>query len=96
MLALERISRLNDVFDAESGTPHTTARRLGALYEDIAPIAPELFKAYGRRTSEVSACQAVIQSPRIHRVHSHHELALTLPLYGLPLHLVKQQSQSTS
>lgn len=40
--------------DAETGTIHTTARRLGALFEGICPSTPKLVKAYGTRVSEIS------------------------------------------
>jgi hypothetical protein len=32
---------------AEEGAVHRTARRLGALFESIAPLAPHLIRAYG-------------------------------------------------
>ena len=41
---------------AESGSPHITARKLGALFDRILPSTPELFRVYGRRASEI--CQA--------------------------------------
>ena len=40
--------------EAESGPPHITARKLGALFSDITPPTPELVKAYGRRVSEIA------------------------------------------
>ncbi|MCJ1397650.1 hypothetical protein MMC11_000846 [Xylographa trunciseda] len=40
--------------DAECGLPHQTARRLGALFEQILPPIPNLVKAYGSRVSEIS------------------------------------------
>jgi hypothetical protein len=40
--------------DAEHGTSHVTARRLGALFEGISPATPNLLKAYGTRASEIS------------------------------------------
>ncbi|KAF7507750.1 hypothetical protein GJ744_010179 [Endocarpon pusillum] len=39
--------------DAEEGLPHKTARRLGALFQDIIPPTPKLIAAYGTRVSEV-------------------------------------------
>jgi hypothetical protein len=39
--------------DAEIGTPHRTARILGALFEDVIPSTPRLVKAYGIRVSEI-------------------------------------------
>ena len=40
--------------EAESGTPHRTARKLGALFAGVLPSTPELTRAYGRRVSEIS------------------------------------------
>ncbi|CAN9389827.1 unnamed protein product [Alternaria alternata] len=39
---------------AEEGAVHRTARRLGALFESIAPLSPLVIKAYGARVSEIS------------------------------------------
>jgi hypothetical protein len=39
--------------DAEIGTPHRTARILGALFEDVIPPTPQLVRAYGSRVSEI-------------------------------------------
>ena len=41
--------------EAETGTPHRTARKLGALFEEVLPHVPELARAYGRRVSEISS-----------------------------------------
>ena len=43
--------------EAETGTPHRTARKLGALFEGVLPHVPELSRAYGRRVSEISSYQ---------------------------------------
>lgn len=40
-------------WEAESGLTHKTARRLGALFEDICPRTPNLIKSYGSRVSEI-------------------------------------------
>ncbi|KAH0565865.1 hypothetical protein GP486_000743 [Trichoglossum hirsutum] len=40
--------------DAEDGTFHQTARKLGALFEQLLPPIPALVKAYGQRVSEIS------------------------------------------
>jgi len=40
--------------DAETGSTHVTARRLGALFEGVLPKTPKLFDAYGLRVSEIS------------------------------------------
>ena len=39
---------------AEEGNAHKTARRLGALFEQILPSTPELIKAYGLRATTIS------------------------------------------
>jgi hypothetical protein len=39
---------------AEDGRVHRTARRLGALFEEITPLTPNLIRAYGSRASEIS------------------------------------------
>ncbi|RYP82303.1 hypothetical protein DL769_001705 [Monosporascus sp. CRB-8-3] len=40
--------------EAETGPLHMTARKLGALFEDMCPHTPNLIKAYGMRASEIS------------------------------------------
>ncbi|RDL40210.1 uncharacterized protein BP5553_00189 [Venustampulla echinocandica] len=40
--------------DAEGGTYHQTARRLGALFEQVLPSTPRLVRAYGQRYSDIS------------------------------------------
>ena len=40
--------------DAETGTLHTIARKLGALFEKRIPLTPALTKAYGTRASEIA------------------------------------------
>ncbi|KAK4442838.1 hypothetical protein QBC34DRAFT_223278 [Podospora aff. communis PSN243] len=39
--------------DAESGQPHITARRLGALFDGICPPTANLQRVYGMRVSEI-------------------------------------------
>ncbi|ORY07682.1 hypothetical protein BCR34DRAFT_437899, partial [Clohesyomyces aquaticus] len=39
--------------EAEEGPAHKTARRLGALFEDLVPSTPKLISAYGLRVSEI-------------------------------------------
>src|SRR3569833_1275986 len=39
---------------AEDGTLHTTARRLGAIFEAVLPPSPELIRCYGLRASEIA------------------------------------------
>ena len=53
--ALSKIRREN----AESGMPHITARKLGALFERLLPPTPSLFNAYGRRASEISESSSI-------------------------------------
>lgn len=48
--------------EAERGSQHRTARRLGALFEGVLPQIPGLSRAYGRRVSEVS--QSLKQDPK--------------------------------
>lgn len=48
--ALSKISKEQ----AEFGSAHITARRLGALFGDICPSTPKLIKAYGTRVSEIA------------------------------------------
>ncbi|KAL5906102.1 hypothetical protein ACKVV1_010508 [Pyricularia oryzae] len=40
--------------EAECGSLHVTARRLGALFEEICPVAPRLIGAFGKRASEIT------------------------------------------
>ncbi|KAI0816715.1 hypothetical protein GGR55DRAFT_674908 [Xylaria sp. FL0064] len=42
------------VHEAETGPLHTTARKLGALFEGVCPKTPNIIKAYGLRASEIS------------------------------------------
>ncbi|KAF2661025.1 hypothetical protein K491DRAFT_711278 [Lophiostoma macrostomum CBS 122681] len=41
--------------DAETGTIHVTARKLGALFDGACPSTPALLQAYGSRASEITA-----------------------------------------
>ena len=41
--------------NAEDGSQHVTARKLGALFEHDLPSTPSLFKAYGTRVSQISS-----------------------------------------
>lgn len=41
--------------DAEAGSAHITARRLGALFDGICPPTPKLIRCYGLRVSEIAA-----------------------------------------
>ncbi|KAK5652311.1 hypothetical protein OQA88_10661 [Cercophora sp. LCS_1] len=44
---------------AEQGPAHKTARRLGILFQDVLPSTPELLRAYGRRSSEITEKMSV-------------------------------------
>ncbi|MCJ1371363.1 hypothetical protein MMC20_002578 [Loxospora ochrophaea] len=48
----------------ETGMPHVTARKLGALFERLLPSTPKLFKAYGQRTSEISRLSSIDREGR--------------------------------
>ena len=50
--------------DAENGTPHTTARKLGALFESILPSTPRVTTAYGQRASDISQASSVSPQTR--------------------------------
>jgi hypothetical protein len=39
---------------AEAGLPHTTARKLGAIFGYIIPDTPRLYAAYGQRASDIA------------------------------------------
>ena len=45
--------------EAEEGSVHATARRLGALFADDMPDIPELTRAYGLRASEIASDNSV-------------------------------------
>lgn len=44
---------------AEHGTSHSTARKLGSLFEQVLPSTPRLFRAYGLRASEIAQSSLV-------------------------------------
>ena len=45
--------------EAEDGSHHRTARRLGSLFEQIVPSTPHLIKAYGVRSSQIARSSIV-------------------------------------
>jgi hypothetical protein len=45
--------------DAEEGGLHKTARRLAALFGGILPETEHLFRAYGKRVSEISSMPTI-------------------------------------
>jgi hypothetical protein len=49
--------------DAEDGILHQTARKLGALFQGMLPSTPSLFKAYGKRVSEISEIPTINPRP---------------------------------
>ena len=65
------------VENAEQGQLHRTARRLGALFEQILPPIKTLAEAYGRRASEI----ATSERPN-HKVSNAHHKGFT----GFQLH----------
>ena len=40
--------------EAENGVAHITARKLGALFSDVAPVSPNLTRAYGLCANEIA------------------------------------------
>ena len=40
--------------DGEFGLTHITARKLGALFEELVPKTPNMFRVYGLRASEIA------------------------------------------
>ena len=52
---------------AEHGTSHKTACKLGALFEQVLPSTPSLFKAYGLRASEIA--QSPLVNPKDSQAH---------------------------
>ncbi|KAL3422791.1 hypothetical protein PVAG01_04538 [Phlyctema vagabunda] len=51
--------------NAEEGSLHKTARRLGALFEENIPPTDALFRAYGRRVSEICELPSVNPQPSL-------------------------------
>lgn len=49
--------------EAEDGTPHVTARKLGALFAALLPSIPQL-KSYGTRASEIFHASSIAQKGR--------------------------------
>ncbi|KXH41575.1 hypothetical protein CSAL01_01077 [Colletotrichum salicis] len=52
---------------AEEGTPHVTARKLGALFQELLPSTPALIQAYGQRVTQVASRRDV--NPKAARAH---------------------------
>jgi hypothetical protein len=53
--------------NAESGTLHRTARKLGALFEGLLPCTPDLIRVYGTRVSEI--CKSEKVNPKSSFLH---------------------------
>lgn len=51
--------------NAEQGSLHRTARKLGALFEHIVPPIQTLIEAYGRRVSEISTSEKIKQQVKV-------------------------------
>ena len=66
-IALEQKSSKTEEYTYER-QPHQTARRLGALFEQLLPPTPSLISAYGRRASEIAQNSAV--NPRGSQKHA--------------------------
>jgi hypothetical protein len=50
--------------NAEQGSLHRTARKLGALFEQVVPPIQTLIETYGRRVSEISTSEKINQQVR--------------------------------
>lgn len=48
---------------AECGSTHITARKLGALFEGVCPATPNLIKAHGTRVSEIAEAAKEFSEP---------------------------------
>ncbi|KAI1474275.1 hypothetical protein F4774DRAFT_342192 [Daldinia eschscholtzii] len=58
--------------NAETGDLHRTARKLGALFDDVAPKSPDLLSAYGHRVSEICKKENIDSAERArHGIFSH-------------------------
>ncbi|KAI1258946.1 hypothetical protein F5Y18DRAFT_421022 [Xylariaceae sp. FL1019] len=50
--------------EAETGSVHVTARRLGSLFHSMLPETPKLIEAYGKRASEIAESLTKNSDPR--------------------------------
>ena len=81
--------------EAEEGSLHTVARKLGALFAGELPAVPNLISAYGERASEISLTPKPTQLARELIVFL---LTMSVPMqqaYGRQRRLEKVPSQST-
>ncbi|KAH8799715.1 hypothetical protein F5884DRAFT_686581 [Xylogone sp. PMI_703] len=53
--------------NAEDGIYHQTARRLGALFDQVLPPTPQLVRAYGQRCSDISQMPYI--NPKGSKIH---------------------------
>ncbi|KAI0469993.1 hypothetical protein GGR56DRAFT_668311 [Xylariaceae sp. FL0804] len=51
--------------EAEGGSQHITAARLGALFEDLCPEVPRLISAFGTRASEIAGYAEARLNPKL-------------------------------
>lgn len=51
--------------NAELGSSHILARKLGALFEDVCPSTPRLLEAYGKRATEIAKASQKTSDPYI-------------------------------
>jgi hypothetical protein len=54
--------------NAEFGSSHILARRLGALFEGVCPPTPRLLEAYGNRASEIAKASKTASGPYVDTV----------------------------
>ena len=50
--------------EAENGSLHATAQKLGALFETLVPPTPSLLRVYGQRASEISQAGSLTPAAR--------------------------------
>jgi hypothetical protein len=58
--------------NAEYGSSHVTARRLGALFEGVCPPASSLLEAYGTRASEIAKASKSTSDPYVNTLFAEH------------------------
>lgn len=56
--------------EAETGSSHITARKLGALFESVIPSTPKLLEAYGTRASEIASIASKSKDHEIRGIFS--------------------------
>ena len=58
--------------EAEVGTAHITAKKLGALFDGVCPATPNLLKAYGTRVSEIARDSRSSSTEPLHSIFAAH------------------------